>query len=93
MFFAAETVDSYELGLKTTLFNRSVLFNATYFDQRFENFQLNTFDGSVFIVQNINGCSSSLNNADRDGSIATGACAADDVGCGLTFRMGPGPVA
>ena len=53
LFFAAETVDSYELGLKTTLFNRSVLFNATYFDQRFENFQLNTFLGTAFVVESI----------------------------------------
>lgn len=53
LFFAAETVDSYELGLKTTLFNRSILFNATYFDQRFENFQLNTFLGTAFVVESI----------------------------------------
>ena len=53
LFFDAETVDSYELGLKTTLFNRSTLFNITYFDQRFEDFQLNTFVGSAYVVESI----------------------------------------
>lgn len=53
LFFPAETVDSYELGLKSTLFNGSVLFNATYFDQTFENFQLNTFLGTAFVVESI----------------------------------------
>ena len=53
LLFAAETVDSYELGLKTTLFNRTTLFNITYFDQTFENFQLNTFLGTAFVVESI----------------------------------------
>ena len=51
--FDAETVDSYEAGFKATLFNRSVLFNATYFDQQFEDFQLNTFLGTAFVVESI----------------------------------------
>ncbi len=53
LFFDAETVDSYELGVKTTLFNRSMLLNLTYFDQKFENFQLNTFLGTAFVVESI----------------------------------------
>lgn len=53
LFFPSETVDSYELGFKATLFNRSVLLNATYFDQTFENFQLNTFLGTAFVVESI----------------------------------------
>ena len=53
LFFDAETVDSYELGAKTTLFNRTMLLNATYFDQTFENFQLNTFLGTAFVVESI----------------------------------------
>ena len=50
LFFKAETVDSYEAGVKTTLFNRTMLLNLTYFDQKFENFQLNTFLGTAFVV-------------------------------------------
>ena len=53
LFFPAETVDSYELGVKSTLFDGSVLLNATYFDQTFENFQLNTFLGTAFVVESI----------------------------------------
>ncbi len=53
LFFAAETVDSYELGFKSTLLDRTLLFNATYFDQTFEDFQLNTFLGTAFVVESI----------------------------------------
>jgi outer membrane receptor protein involved in Fe transport len=51
--FDSETVDSYELGFKSTLFDRSVLFNATAFHQTFSDFQLNTFAGINFIVESI----------------------------------------
>ena len=53
LYFPSETVDSYELGIKTTLFDRSVLLNATYFDQTFQDFQLNTFLGTAFVVESI----------------------------------------
>ncbi len=52
-FFPSETVDSYEAGFKATLFDRKVLFNATYFNQKVENFQLNTFLGTAFTVESI----------------------------------------
>jgi outer membrane receptor protein involved in Fe transport len=51
--FEPEFVDSYELGLKSELFNNSLLANATLFHQTFENFQLNTFTGVSFIVASI----------------------------------------
>ncbi|MET4685365.1 TonB-dependent receptor [Brevundimonas faecalis] len=53
LLFPSETVDSYEIGLKNTLFNRTVLFNVTYFNQKFEDFQLNTFLGTAFVVESI----------------------------------------
>ena len=53
LFFPSEEVDSYELGVKTTLFNRTMLLNATYFDQTFTDFQLNTFLGTAFVVESI----------------------------------------
>ncbi len=53
LLFPSETVDSYELGFKATLADRTVLLNATYFDQTFENFQLNTFLGTAFVVESI----------------------------------------
>lgn len=69
--FDAETVNAYEIGAKygTGPFTLSV----AAFRQEFSNFQLNTFDGTVFIVQNVNGCSSGLNGMDRDQSVRPGA--------------------
>ena len=70
-------------------------FNFALFRQEFKNFQLNTFDGTVFIVQNINGCEEDLGGTDEDqskfatagnfnsGAAATGACASGDVGYGV----------
>lgn len=79
--FDAELVNSYEIGAKyaTGPFSASV----TLFQSDFSNFQLNTFNGTVFLVQNINGCKSSLGGADRDASAATGACPVGDVGWGV----------
>lgn len=53
LFFPSELVDSYEAGVKMTLLGRTLLLNATYFDQTFENFQLNTFLGTAFVVESI----------------------------------------
>ncbi|MFM5922875.1 MAG: TonB-dependent receptor [Novosphingobium sp.] len=79
--FAPELVNSYELGAKyaTGPFSASL----TFFRSDFTSFQLNTFDGTVFLVQNINGCETSLGGADRDTSAATGACAADKTSWGV----------
>ena len=41
--------------------------NAAVFHQRFRDFQLNTFNGTVFIVQTINSCSTDLDEADQWG--------------------------
>jgi len=51
--FPRETVQSYEVGIKSLLANRSVRFNASIFDQKYTNFQLNTFNGLVFVVSSI----------------------------------------
>jgi len=69
--FDPETVDAWEIGGKYA--HRGMLFNVAIFRQYFHNFQLNTFDGTVFIVQNINGCESDLGGADRDQSFFPGA--------------------
>ncbi|WP_375249848.1 TonB-dependent receptor [Sphingomonas sp.] len=91
--FDPETVHAFEIGAKysTGPFSLSV----AGFRQDFSSFQLNTFDGTVFIVQNVNGCSSSLGGADRDQSkfpaapnynaaaASSGACNGDNVGYGV----------
>jgi iron complex outermembrane recepter protein len=51
--FPAETVDSYELGFKSTLFDRSVLLNATAFYEKFADFQLNAFVSASFVVRSM----------------------------------------
>lgn len=53
LFFPSETVDSYEAGVKMTLLDRTLLLNATYYDQTFDDFQLNTFLGTSFVVETI----------------------------------------
>ena len=70
--FDPETVQSYEVGVKYT--SRHFTANLAGFRSAFKNFQLNTFNGTNFIVQNIGSCSNSLNGADTDNSSATGAC-------------------
>lgn len=48
--FATERVESYEVGAKTTLFNRRVLANIAGFYQTYKDFQLNTYTGVSFVV-------------------------------------------
>jgi outer membrane receptor protein involved in Fe transport len=79
--FNAEKVDAYEIGAK--LSGRGVTFNISAFRQDFKDFQLNTFNGTVFIVQNVNSCGTPLNGLDRDASGITGACGADNVKPGV----------
>ena len=91
--FDPELVNNYELGAKYSTGPFGL--GLTFFRSDFKNFQLNTFNGSVFIVQTVNGCSADLAGGDRDQSkflgapnynpaaTTTGACAADDVGYGV----------
>ena len=53
LWFAAETVDSAELGIKASLLDGALSINASAFDQKFKNFQLNTFLGTAFVVESI----------------------------------------
>jgi outer membrane receptor protein involved in Fe transport len=51
--FDSETVDSYELGAKTSWFDQQLLLNTTAFFQKYEDFQLNVFTGISFVVSSI----------------------------------------
>lgn len=94
--FAPETNDAFELGLKYS--TRKFSLNVSAFRQQFKNFQLNTFNGTVFLVQNINGCTTSLAGGDRDQSkfttasnfnpaaATTGVCAAGNVSYGVVSQ-------
>ncbi len=93
--FDPELVDSYELGAKYSTGPFSLSVSA--FRSDFSNFQLNTFNGTVFLVQTINGCSDLVGgpNADTDQNVsaagsnfnatpnATGTCAPGDVSYGV----------
>ncbi|MET1112906.1 MAG: TonB-dependent receptor, partial [Allosphingosinicella sp.] len=79
--FDPEIDTAYEIGAK---YSRGPLtLNVAIFRQQFDSFQLNTFNGTVFLVQTVNGCGTDLNGGDRDLSAATGACPIDDVTYGV----------
>ena len=51
--FPAETVVSYEAGVKTNTAGYGVVANAAFFHQTYENFQLNTYTGISWLVASI----------------------------------------
>lgn len=81
--FDPELVDSYELGAKFS--NGPFGLSVSAFRSDFSSFQLNTFNGTVFLVQNVNGCDNLVggSNADTDLSNTTGSCAAGDITYGV----------
>lgn len=82
--FDQETVDAFEIGAKYS--TREFSLSVAAFRQQFDNFQLNTFNGSVFLVQNINSCSADLGGTDSDTDATTGACSSDDVKYGVVAQ-------
>ena len=73
--FKPEINDAFELGLKYN--GRGIDVNIAAFRQLFRDFQLNTFNGLNFIVENINACKGDLvggDGADEDNDPLTGAC-------------------
>jgi outer membrane receptor protein involved in Fe transport len=70
--FAQEIVNAFELGAKLDL--REFKINAALFYQKFDDFQLNTFNGVNFEVANIEGCSADLGGRDRDLIAGNSAC-------------------
>ncbi|MBV1906889.1 MAG: TonB-dependent receptor, partial [Pseudomonadales bacterium] len=51
--FDRELVDAYELGLKSTLLDGRLTANIALFYSDFSDFQLNTFTGNGFLVNNV----------------------------------------
>jgi outer membrane receptor protein involved in Fe transport len=74
--FNSEKVDAFELGAKYNARHWGA--NVAAFRQEFTDFQLNTFNGTSFIVQNINGCSTAL--------AANRTCAKGEVKPGLVSQ-------
>lgn len=81
--FDAEKVDAYEVGVKYN--GRRFNLNVAAFRQEFDSFQLNTFNGLFFLVQNVNACTALIggSGADEDLSSATGTCDPKDVKPGV----------
>ena len=81
--FDAEKVDAFEVGFKYN--GRRFNLNVAAFRQEFDSFQLNTFNGLFFLVQNINACSDLVggSGADEDLSSATGTCDPKNVKPGV----------
>lgn len=82
--FDSEVVDAFEVGAK--YHGDRLTASAALFYQSFDNFQLNTFDGTVYIVENINGCDKNLNGQDADASASTGGCDSGDVTYGVISK-------
>ena len=71
--FDPELNDAWELGLKYD--GPGIDVNIAIFRQDFKDFQLNTFNGINFEVENVNSCSAlDVTNGDTDNSAATGDC-------------------
>jgi len=51
--FEDETVESVELGLKSEWLDGTLMLNTALFFSKYEDFQLNTFTGAFFVVQNV----------------------------------------
>jgi len=70
--FDPEMVDAVELGAKYNA--RGFDVNVAAFQQLFDDFQLNLFNGIAFEVENVNSCSKPLSGRDTDRFGDTGAC-------------------
>ena len=70
--FKPEVNNAIELGAKYN--GPGFDINVALFHQLFKDFQLNTFNGLNFVVENINACKDDLSGADTDNDPVTGAC-------------------
>jgi iron complex outermembrane recepter protein len=70
--FDPETVDAWEFGAKYA--GRSFGVSAALFYERFNNFQLNTYNGLNFFVSNIQGCKDDLDGRDSDAVAGNSDC-------------------
>ncbi len=75
LHFKPETNDAFEIGAKYN--GPGFDLNIAVFHQLFTNFQLNTFNGPNFVVENINSCKDDLGGDDADADSSSGACTGD----------------
>ncbi|GAA4032074.1 hypothetical protein GCM10022281_09640 [Sphingomonas rosea] len=82
--FNPEINNAFEIGAKYN--GRGFDVNVAAFHQAFRDFQLNTFNGLFFFVENINSCKTSLNGADTDNIIGNGSCAKGNLKAGVVSK-------
>ncbi|WP_300973383.1 TonB-dependent receptor [Sphingomonas sp. LHG3406-1] len=82
--FKPEINDALEVGVKYN--GRGIDINVAAFHQLFRDFQLNTFNGLNFFVENINSCKKYINGQDSDNFAGNGACSKDDLRSGVRSR-------
>ena len=83
--FDPEKVNAFEIGLKYA--TRQFSANIAAFRQEFSNFQLNTFNGTSFVVQNINGCGEELSAVGTCGDVTAGL-----ISQGFELELSASPV-
>ncbi len=76
--FGAEKVEAFELGAKYR--GRGFRVSAAAFRELFKNFQLNTFNGVSFIVENIQGCSALAGGSGADSDYSDNAAITNATG-------------
>ena len=83
--FEPETVDAYELGVKYD--GRGFDVNVAAFYQKFSSFQLNTFNGVNFVVENVRGCDTLAggDTSDTDAVAGNSACTGKEK-AGITSK-------
>jgi outer membrane receptor protein involved in Fe transport len=84
--FAAEKVDAFEVGAKYRGHGFRVA--ATVFYEMFKDFQLNTFNGVSYAVENIEGCSALAGGSGADSDLAPAAAAALSGACAGKEKAG-----
>jgi outer membrane receptor protein involved in Fe transport len=82
--FEPEINDATELGLKYN--GRGIDVNVAVFNQLYDDFQLNLFNGIAFEVANVNGCKENLTGSDTDNAVGTGTCPSGELRRGVKSR-------
>jgi iron complex outermembrane receptor protein len=79
--YEPETVDAFEVGAKFD--GRLIDLELTLFRQIFDQFQLNTFNGANFLVENIRACGDELAPTPSTSPLVYGACSTGDLKGGV----------
>lgn len=88
--FAPEKVNSFEIGAKYR--GHGFRLAAAAFYEMFDDFQLNTFNGLSFVVENIEGCSSLVGGSTADGDLDVAPSTAAALGGACSSKKKSGVI-